>query len=250
MIEQPWFILNSLPHMKVVGYRVKNFRDPEAGTSVLAVERCGRTELAEMAYLYYQASDLPDLSPFHEMDVSFGIVADAYHIPGRTVAVRVEGDAPEDALANGSPMKDLNEELAKTPQAPDWIRDGLESRSAEGPNNNGALALTVRDPVWMKIWAESQERIINQEADEILESNLPDDEKLVELEKRERQLADLPKLLDGMVKETRIRLQRTANPDQLRASVKLAMGYVLTETTFNRGNYVSLKKFAKSLKIA
>jgi len=192
---------------------------------------------------------LPDLSPFHEMDVSFGIVADAYYIPARTVAVRVEGKTPEEALADGSPTKELNEELARTTQAPDWVRNGLDSRSTETQNINGALALAVRDPVWMKMWAESQERIINQEANEIMESDLPDDEKLVELEKRERQLADLPKLLEDMTKETRIRLHRTHDPDQLRASVKLAIGYVLTETTFNRGNYISLQKFAKLKKI-
>jgi hypothetical protein len=222
LIDQDWYILNSLPHMKVVGYRVKSFRDKETGTKVLGVERCGRTDFAEMAYMYYQASDLPDLSSFHEMDVSFGIVADAVYVPDQLVELRTDGENPTSLHIGETVMTD----------------------------NNASLALMMHDPVWMKLWAESQARVINQEMDEIMESGIPDDQKLQEIEQRERKLADLPKLLKGMAKESRVRLHKTDDPEEICASVKLAMGYVLTETTFNRGNYVSLMKFAKLRNIA
>jgi len=216
--DQDWYILNTLPHVKALGYRALVRQEGVSGLPYWRVSRSFRTKNAEMAYLYYQDSGFPDLSSFRDLQASFSIIADATYNQGQLWVSTDDGtELCKDALCNvESTEKDLN----------------------------ARLALLMRDNAFMEGWLESQQRVLEQEINEIIKISLAENdlqkkfEQLTEIKIRDKQIKDLPELIQRMMKESSVRVDKS--PDGVRASVRLALGWVPTQTSFNQGNYFSL----------
>jgi hypothetical protein len=208
--EKDWFILNTLPHMKVLPYRFtrEHSGKVEDAPEIWLVKKQNRSKNALLAYESYLEAGFPELSPFAEIRASFGILADAEFNPDEYVEIRTE---------NGKSLH-----IGKT------TKKDLNARLAE----------KMKDPKWMKEWEESQRKILEQESDNTYNENISDDEKLEKDFRLDKEIKDLPDLTEQISKQTSIKLKK--NPDEIIASVRLAFGWVPTQTSFNQGHFISI----------
>lgn len=218
LLEQPWYILNTLPHIKMLGFhvwghKIEDEKGEQQAEPLWLVKTKERSSNAEDAYLSYLCSGFPELSEFSELKASLGIVANAERKKGELISIQTEDG--EELLMGTTIKRDINARLAQR----------------------------TTSKRWMKQWLATQRRIFNEEIEEILSSNLSDDEKMREALAREEEIEELPELIVQTMKQSGIR-----NVDRTRSltgqSVRLALGWVKTQTSFNQGQFVPLSKFA------
>lgn len=214
LADKEWFLINNLPHMKALGYRkyVPKPADP-ASPPYWAVKRNAASGRARMAYDAYEKAGFPRLSGFHEFKAVMGIVADADYEQGEMLVEY--GDVVKILKTT---RRDMNAALAR--------------RITEK-----AVPEVGREP-WLNKWIASQKAQYESEIDEIMESDLSDQEKLAEIELLERKIADLPELAQKMRDQTFLARQGTSH------FVRLTLGWVPSETTFNQGTFISVRDLA------
>ncbi len=219
--EQEWFVLNTLPHIKTLPYHTfrREMRDEDGQTvlgQIWGVRRQFRSEDAEMAYLHYQDSGFPELSPFSDFLASIQITADAQYKPDEVVQI-VTTDGKELHAGKTSQM-DVNARIAQR----------VSSRS------------------WLQSWTDQQKKVLQKEIEDLYFSGLPDDKVLEEVSWREQKIKDIDDLCEQMLQKTSLVVENT--PAGVKNSVRLAFGWVITQTSFNKGSFLSLAELKEGKK--
>jgi hypothetical protein len=278
LAEKGWYLLDKLPHMKALGYRkyrheVKNtgcltiqeleksnlpqeilpaiwqidkhrqlakFKDgtaaelqqrlknlplidseertvtelwnksisPENNLCIWSVSRNRASRKARLAYSEYSSSGLPPLSEFREFQASIYILAEA-----------------------DRQVQDIEVKY-----------DDVSFKAKQIKQNASACLVDKinKDPNWLDQWIASQKRVYEEEIGDILASSLPTTNKETSVAEIQKKIQSLPDLAERIRANTNYIYTKTAVGIQ--RDVRLALGWVMTETSFNQGCFISLKE--------